>query len=175
MAKRVTKKTYRDITLEVAQEASLQFATAKNSLAALEAQMNEEINEVKERYKDEVTELSKQLKEPQEILEAFAKEQKANWGKKKSFKLLHCVIGFRTGTPKVTKKKGFSWEAVLKLMKKNTIFSKFIRTTEEINKEAILAEKDEKLLYKLEDLCFVNIDQDENFFVEPKVEELEPA
>lgn len=175
MAKRVSKKTYTNITLEEAQEASQQFATTKNKLAKIEAKMNEEINKVKAKYADQVTELSEELEEPAEILEVFAKEQKNNWGKKKSLELLHCIIGFRTGTPKVGKKKGFSWEAVLELMKKNALFEKFIRKTEEINKETILAEKDEKLLQKLQDLCFISVDQDEKFYVEPKVEELAAA
>ena len=175
MAKRVSKKTYANVTLDQAQEASQMFAQTKNKLAKIEAKMNEEINKVKAKYADQVTDLSEELEEPAEILEVFAKEQKDSWGKKKSLELLHCIIGFRTGTPKVDKKKGFSWDAVLELMKKNALFSKFIRTTEEINKESILAEKDEKLLDKLESYCFVSIKQDEKFYVEPKVEELTPA
>jgi len=175
MAKRVSKRTYREITLEQAQDASLQFATTKNSLAKIEARMNEEINQVKANYKDEITELTEELEEPQEVLEAFAKEQKDKWGKRKSMELLHCFIGFRTGTPRVSKKKAFSWEAVLELMKKETLFSRFIRKTEEINKEAILAEKDKAVLDKLNDLCYINIDQEEKFYVEPKVEELVAA
>src|SRR5436190_18024426 len=118
--KRISKKSFKDVTLEQAQSASQQFVETRTSLDKIEAKMNEEINKVKAKYMDEVTELSEQLEEPQEILEVFAKEQKRNWGKKKSLELLHCIIGFRTGTPKVVKEKSFSWDAVLQLMKKNS-------------------------------------------------------
>jgi phage host-nuclease inhibitor protein Gam len=173
--KRVSKKSYKDVTLDQAQQASQQFAETRTSLNKIEARMNEEINKVKAKYSDEITELTESLEEPQEILEVYAKEQKKNWGKKKSLELLHCIIGFRTGTPKVVKEKGFSWEAVLQLLKKNALFSHFIRTTEEVNKENILAEKDEKVLGKLKELCYVTIDQDEKFFVETKKEEVAVA
>jgi phage host-nuclease inhibitor protein Gam len=173
--KRVSKKTYKDVTLEQAQQASQQFAETRTSFDKIEARMNEELNKVKAKYADEITELTDLLEEPQEILEVYAKEQKKSWGKKKSLELLHCIIGFRTGTPKVVKDKAFTWEGVLQLLKKNAMFSHFIRTTEEINKENILAEKDEKVLGKLKELCFVAVDQDEKFFVETKKEEVAAA
>jgi phage host-nuclease inhibitor protein Gam len=173
--KRVSKKSFKDVTLEQAQSASQQFVETRTSLDKIEARMNEDINKVKAKYIDEVTDLSEQLEEPQEILEVFAKEQKRSWGKKKSLELLHCIIGFRTGTPKVVKEKSFSWDAVLKLMKKNSLFSNFIRTTEEINKENILAEKDEKVISKLKELCYVSVDQDEKFYIEAKREQVETA
>jgi len=173
------KKVYANISLEKAQTASEQYATAQNSLSRLQAKMNEELNKVKSKYADKVNDLVEQLEEPTDILEAFAKEQKESWGKKKSFELLHTVIGFRTGTPKVSKDKKFTWDAVLELMKKNKeAFANFIRTKEEINKENILALKtdaDEKVLKLLKDECYLFIEQDENFFVEAKVEELAEA
>lgn len=174
MAK-IKTKVYVNVTLEEAQEASEILATKQNHLDKLEAQMNEKINKIKSDYTDRITELNDALKEPTAILQAFANEQKPNWGKKKSFDLLHCVIGFRTGTPKVTKKKSFTWEAVLQLLQKQAVFKPFIRSTEEINKEAILAEKDDALLKKLKDDCFIEIDQDETFFATPKKEAVAAA
>ncbi|MGQ0738390.1 MAG: host-nuclease inhibitor Gam family protein [Bacteroidota bacterium] len=175
MAKRISKKTFANVTLEEAEKASNEFATGYNKLEKIEAKMNEEINKVKTKYQDEITDLKEELEEPNDILHVFAREQKNAWGKKKSLELLHTTIGFRTGTPKVIKDKKFTWEAVLELMKKNTLMKPFVRTTEEINKESILAEKDEKLLKKLKEECYVEIDQDEKFFVTVKKEEIVPA
>ena len=135
--------------------------------------MNEEINRVKSKYADQITELNESLEEPMEVLSVFAKEQQPNWGKKKSMELLHCVIGFRTGTPKVIKDKKFTWDAVLELMRKNKVFSRFVRTKEEINKEAVIAEKNEAILNQLREECYISVDQDETFFVQPKIEELQ--
>lgn len=172
MAKRVSKKVVSNVTIEQAQQASSEFATAQTKLEKIEAKMNEEINRVKSKYQEEITEIKEGLEEPMEVLEVFASEQKTEWGKKKSMELMHCTIGFRTGTPKVVKDKKFTWDAVLALMKKNPLFKPFIRTTEEINKETILAENDEKVLEALKQECYVEIDQDEKFFVIVKKEEV---
>lgn len=172
---RQKKKVFTDVTLETAQEASEQYAVSANKLAKLEAVMTEQINKIKSKYQDEITELKEGMEEPIELLQAFADEQKKSWGKKKSLELLHCVIGFRTGTPKVSKDKKFTWDAVLELMKKNKMFSGFIRSKDEINKESILAEKDENVVKGLKEQCYVFVEQDETFFVQPKVEELQPA
>lgn len=169
---RIKKKVIANVTLEQAQEASELFATTSTKLAKVEAKMNEEINRVKSKYQDEITELHETLEEPQEVLQVFADEQKSDWGKKKSMELLHCTIGFRTGTPKVDKSKKFTWDAVLELMKKNKLFKPFVRTKDEINKEAILAEKNEETLKLLKEECYVEIKQDESFYVEVKKEEV---
>jgi len=175
MAKRVSKTVIANVTVEQAQQASNEFATGQTRLEKIEARMNEEINKVKAKYQEEITEVKEGLEVPYETLEVFAKEQKTEWGKKKSMELLHCTIGFRTGTPKVVKDKKFTWDAVLELMKKNKLFKRFVRTTEEINKETILAENDELLLKQLKEECYVEVDQDEKFFVSVKKEELVAA
>lgn len=168
-----TKKlTISNVSLEQAQEASEQYAKSATSLAKVEAKMNEEINKVKSKYQDEITTLKEELDEPMETLEVFAKEQKDNWGKKKSHELLHCVIGFRTGTPKVVKDKKFTWDGITELLSKSKIFKPFIRSTEEINKEAIIACKDENLLISLKKECYLEVTQEESFYVEAKKEEL---
>jgi phage host-nuclease inhibitor protein Gam len=172
MATRIKKKVISNVTLDDAQEASQQYAASFNKLKKIEVKMNEEINRVKDKYADDIAAIKEEMAEPYEVLQVFTTENKTTWGKKKSFELLHCIIGLRTGTPKVIKDKKFTWPAILELLKKNTVFKPFIRTTEEINKEAILAEKNEAILGQLKEECFVSIDQDESFYVTPKEEEV---
>lgn len=170
---RLKKKVIVNVSLEQAQEASELYATTSTSLSKVEARMNEEINKVKSKYQDKITELQEALEEPMETLQVFANEQKTNWGKKKSTELLHCTIGFRTGTPKVCKEKKFTWDACLELIKKNKVLSKlFVRPKEELNKEAILATKDESILNQLHEEAFIYVDQEESFYVEAKKEEV---
>jgi len=169
------KKVYVNVTLDEANAASEKYSTTQNSLFKVEAKMNEELNKVKSKYVDQISELKEDLVEPEEILESFANAQKSTWGKKKSLELLHTVIGFRTGQPKVSKSKKFTWDAVTELLKKNAAFKKFIRTKDEINKENILAlknDKDKKMLDLLKEEAFVFVEQDESFFVEAKLEEV---
>lgn len=172
MATKTKKKTFTNVTLDEAQEASQTYAVNSTKLQKIEAKMNEEINSVKSKYQDQITELKEECEEPLAMLEAFAFEQKSSWGKKKSFELLHCVVSFRTGTPKVDKSKKFTWDGVVELMKKNKLFKNFIRTKEEINKDAILAEKNEELLDRLKEECSVEVVQDETFSVDVKKEEV---
>jgi len=170
---RLKKKTITNVTLEAAQAASETFCHQQNHLNKIQAKMNDEIGKVRSRYQADITEIQESLVEPAEILEVFAKEQKESWGKRKSLELLHCTIGFRTGTPKVCKDKKFTWDAVLELVKKSKPLAKlFIRTKEELSKEAILATKNEALLNQLREEAFVWVDQEESFFVEAKQEEI---
>lgn len=172
MAVKAIKKVIKNVTLETAQESSREYAACTVELNRMEAEMNEQINRVKDRYKEPVTALQISAKDHKAILEVFATEQKGNWGKRKSFDLLHCVIGFRTNPPKVGKSKKFTWDAVTELMKKNKVFGRFLRTTVEINKEAILAEENEAVLNMLKEDCFICIEQDERFDVDVKKEVL---
>lgn len=176
MAKTKTKKvTISNVSLEQAQAASELYAQKQAKLASIEAKMNEELNKVKSKFMDQITELQEELEPQVEVLEVFAKEQQPNWGKKKSMELLHSVIGFRTGTPKVDKAKGFTWDAITELLGKNKAFTGFIRSKQEVDKESILACKDEKMLEMLEKQAFVSIIQEETFYVEAKREELAVA
>ena len=169
---RQKKKVFMAVTLDTAQAASEQYAVNSNKLSKIEAQMNEQINKVKSKYQDTITDVKESLEEPMELLQVFAQEQKETWGKKKSLELLHCTIGFRTGTPKVTKSKGFTWEGITEIVTK--LFPNLVRTKTELDKDALIAMRDEDGFKKIKDDCFIDVVQDETFFVQPKVEELQP-
>lgn len=170
MSTRTKKKVLANISLEQAQEASEQYAHAQTKLSQLEAKLNEEINRIKSKYQDEITDLEESKKEPEEVLYTFAKEQKDSWGKKKSFELLHCTIGFRTGTPKVVTDKGWTFKAVTDTVVK--LFPNLVRTKVELDKDAIIAMRDEDGFDAIKRECHLDVVQDETVFVEVKKEEL---
>jgi phage host-nuclease inhibitor protein Gam len=105
------------------------------------------------------------------MLEVYAKEQKDNWGRRKSLDLLHSVIGFRTGTPRVTKDKMLTWDDVLDMVKEK--FPSLVRVKCELDKEAIISMREDKEFLNLQKACFVDVVQEETFFVEAKVQELQ--
>jgi phage host-nuclease inhibitor protein Gam len=80
------------------------------------------------------------------------------------------VIGFRTGTPKVTKDRKFSWEDVLDMVKEK--FPSLVRVKCELDKEAIIAMRENEQFLDLQKTCFVDVVQDEAFFVEAKLQTL---
>lgn len=167
---REKRKIINNVDYEQAQEASARYAEVSARLSSIEAQMNERINSIKDEFQNEIIYLAREKEKQFEVLETYAKEQKDNWGKRKSLDLLHSIIGFRTGTPKVAKDKKFTWENVLELVKEK--FPSLVRVKCELDKEAIISMREDKAFLDLQKTCYVDVVQDETFFVEAKVQEL---
>lgn len=85
----------------------------------------------------------------------------------KSLDLGVAVVGFRTGTPKVKALKRWTLSAALDAIKSRKWFQ-FIRTTEELDKEAIIAARAEFPNDKLAAVGLAVV-QDETFFVQPNL------
>lgn len=83
--------------------------------------------------------------------------------------LLHDTIGFRSGNPKLKSAKGFTWKSILELVKDR--MHNYIRTKEEVAKDKILADKDNKDIKQLITQCGIEIVQEESFYIEPKEED----
>jgi phage host-nuclease inhibitor protein Gam len=125
------------------------------------------MEKVRSKYTDEIVELQNTISPDGEImhtLEAYAIANKDTWDGR-STDLTHARIGFQMGTPKVEKKKGFTWDAVLELVKASKVLAKeFVRTKVELDKKAILG-ADAKTLQQLETKAQIIIVQDETFYV----------
>ncbi|WP_207511104.1 host-nuclease inhibitor Gam family protein [Longitalea luteola] len=167
---REKKKVIINVNYDQAQEASARYAEISARLGIIEAQMNERINSIRDQFQDEIIQLTREKERQMDVLEIYAKEQKDNWGRRKSLDLLHSVIGFRTGTPKVTKDRKFSWDDVLDMVKEK--FPSLVRVKCELDKEAIIAMREEEQFRDLVKTCFIDVVQDETFFVEPKLQTL---
>jgi phage host-nuclease inhibitor protein Gam len=168
---KVKKTTQASVTLEQAEQAAQQFAQASNRLGTIEAAMNKSIEQVRSKYQDEILELKTQQEDVLPMLEAYAIGAKDSW-EGRSMDLTHARIGFRMGTPKVDKAKGFTWDAILALVKGNKALARdFVRTKEELDKKAIL-DADAKTKKALEDKAKILIVQDETFYVEEHKEQV---
>ena len=170
---RIKKTVVSNVTLEQAQDASASFATAAVKLDKVQAKMNDEINKIKNKYQEEITDLQESLAEPQYVLQVFADEQKEGWGKRKSMELLHCTIGFRTGMPKVVKDKKFTWEGITEIVGK--VFPNLVRSKTELDKDAVIALSKDDGFNEVKEKCYLDVVQEESFYVEAKKEELHPA
>lgn len=168
---REKKKVYKNVTREIAEQAMSSFAQAANKVSNIEAKMNAELQEVRERYQDDLNRLNDAKDEQVEILEAFAYEQKESWGKKKSIEMLHGILGFRTGTPKVKFEKGFNSKSVTAILAEN--FPTYVRKVEEMDKEKLIANRDEEGFDLLCKKAHIEVVQDETFYVESKAEVLQ--
>lgn len=168
---RIKKTIITGVTREQMEEAFGQYALADAEVQSITASMDQQFVALREQHADRLAELEEQKSKALEVMQIFATENREElFSKRKSMETAHGVIGFRTGTPKLKTKKGFTWAAVLELLRK---FGRdYIRATEEIAKDKLLADRDSDECQQLMEDCGIMVAQDETFYVEPKKETL---
>ena len=170
MATRQKKTLIQGITAEQANDAFAQYAKADAQIQKINADIELQCAKIREKRADELTRLGEEREQAFDTLQAYAVENQAElFTKKKSLEMTHGTIGFRTGTPKLKTLKGFTWASVLNLVKE--FLPSFIRTTEEIAKDKLLADRDAEGMGEKMAQCGIMVTQDETFYVEPKKEE----
>lgn len=170
MAKRVKKVIHSGITSEQMETAFAEYAAADARLAKINATMDEQITRIREKYSDDIAQLTSIKDNAFEIVQAYAQENReVLFAKKKSLDAAHGTYGFRTGTPKLKTLKGYTWEAVKNLLK--TFLPKYVRVTEEPAKDKLLADRETEEVASNMTKCGITVVQDETFFIELKKEE----
>lgn len=182
MAKRQKKTIITGVSKESAEEAFATYAKAQAEHAKITAEIELKCTQIREKHQERLSQLQTTMDGAFDTLQAFATENQAElFNKKKSLEMVHGTIGFRTGTPKLKTLKGFTWASALTLVKK--FLPGYIRSTEEIAKDRLLAERDTQVMQPGDPLspgvalrevmidCGIMVAQDETFFVEPKKED----
>lgn len=174
------------VTREAADESFATYAKSDAQIQKINAEIELQCAKIREKYADKLSILVAEKDNAFDTLQAYATEHQAElFTKKKSLDMAHGTIGFRTGTPKLKTLKGFTWASALQLAKKFLPFT-YIRKTEEIAKDKLLADRDLKevsvydtptgdprAVTMLEAMaaCGIQVVQDETFYVEPKKED----
>lgn len=180
------------VTREQADDAFASYAKSDAQIQKINAEIDLQCAKIREKYADRLSVLTIERDASFDILQSFATEhQDELFQKKKSLDMSHGTIGFRTGTPKLKTLKGFTWASALQLVKR--FLPSYVRQTEEIAKDKLLADRDIELEpLPLHDLspaeasssagvrsmrsvmseCGIEVVQDETFYVEAKKEEL---
>lgn len=134
----------------------------QREITRLETEMNDEIGEITERYAGPVDDLKKRLTALQSGVQGWCEAHRAELTDNNKVKFANLVTGevqWRCRPPSVTVRGA---ESVLELLKVKGL-ERFIRTKEEVNKEAILNEPD-----AVEALPGVTINRDiEDFAIVP--------
>jgi phage host-nuclease inhibitor protein Gam len=169
MSKKRIKVALPTITTRDEAEAVMnELALAANNRRKLNTQLDAAILKLKENIAPALAECDDAIKTKTDILLAWAQANPEQFGKKKSIEMLAGTLGFRTGTPKlVLLSRAFTWEKVLENVQR--LIPAFVRGKPEIDKEAILAQRDEETLQHALKACGMKVVQDEGFFVEPKL------
>lgn len=172
MAKREKKVIITGVTREAADEAFATYAKADAQAAKITADIELQCAKIREKYASKLAELDAEKTKAFDTLQSFATENQAElFTKKKSLDMAHGTIGFRTGTPKLKTLKGFTWASALQLVKE--FLPGYIRQTEEIAKDKLLADRDTEEMTPRMKKCGIQVVQDETFYVEPKKEDAE--
>ena len=131
--------------------------------------MDQELAAIRARYEGTLDGLQKSIDEKSTVAMAWAQENPGEFGAKKSIDFVHAVIGFRTGQPKLGKRAGWTWERIKEAVARQ--LPDYIRTKTEVDREKILA--DREILAPVLREVGLKVEQDESFFVDPKVANLE--
>lgn len=173
MAKsRVKIEAVPELSEEQLEQSVKRYTEVVNESLKLEAEMNQRIDEVKASYEARINELANESKSLTKVIHAWAEKFKTRFEKKRSIEFLYGKIGFRMGSPKLSKDKGLTWDAAARIMKVMKGGNAFIRTKEELDKELLLAKREEPEVIMLMADVGLFVSQDETFFIEPKQEEV---
>ncbi len=157
------------ITREEMEEAMRVYATADAKERSLNAELDAELAQVREKYAKELTTLGSEKDEAFEKLQAYATENREEYfTKRKSMETTHGTLGFRIGQPQLKPAKGMTWAGILELLKLKG--KNYIRTVEEVAKDKLLAERELDDCKVIMDACHISVIQKETFYVEPKTE-----
>ena len=166
---RVKKTVVTGVTREQMEDAFGRYASADAEVQSINATMDKQFVAIREKHADRLAELEQEKTEAFELMQVFATENREElFSKRKSMETTHGTLGFRTGQPKLKTKKGFTWAAVLELLKK--FGQDYIRTVEEPAKDKLLANREDEDCQQLMENCGILVAQDETFYVEPKKE-----
>jgi phage host-nuclease inhibitor protein Gam len=167
MTKARITKTMKFLSTRAEAEATVATVAAlTNKQRILKAQMDEKLLIIKSQYESEIGFIEKEIQAGYDQLQQWALENEAEFGKKKSIAFLAGTIGFRTGTPKlVLISKAWNWKKALAAVQVH--LPNFIRSAPEIDKESIIAQRDD--LAAVLPITGMKVDQGEAFFVEPNL------
>jgi len=158
------------VSRAMAEASFADYADADARQQRITSRMDLDITKIREKYQDDLTKLQERKDKDFEVMQTYAMENRDLFTKKKSMETVHGIMGFRTGTPKLKTRKGFTWGAVTNLLKE--FLPAYVRTTEEPAKDKLLADREIPEVVEIFPKVGIFVDQDETFYVEPKKEEV---
>ncbi len=150
-------------------DAIAQIGQSQREQARIEAAMNDELSAIKQRYEEAATPFKKQIGDLTAGVQTWCEANRAvltDGNKTKTVNLSSGVVKWRLTPPSVKVGRGMT-AAVLAAIRLAGLADLFIRTTEELNKEAVLAAPE-----KVAGVGGLTIHQAEEFVIEPYAEEI---
>jgi phage host-nuclease inhibitor protein Gam len=167
MKTRNAKKIKTDVTLAQFEEAMARYARTERREAEINKSIEAEVNEVLEKYEDELTCLAQGKNMAFELVQSYCLGNKETlFDRRRSIGTLHGIAGFRLGTPRLKTARGSNWQKVLHELKAK--LPDYVRTVEEPAKDMLLADRHKEKVAPLLLEIGLQVTQDELFYIEIK-------
>jgi phage host-nuclease inhibitor protein Gam len=155
---------------EEAQAQMQRYAEASAEKRRLEALKDQEMNKVREKYQARIEAQDQAIQASFERMYAWAEANRdSEFRTRKSQEWPFGVIGYLAHPPKAAPKKGFTWAAVVQLLKDRNLH-RYIRRTEseEAARDVMLSDREDPAAVSELEACGVEFRQDEQFYIKPK-------
>ncbi|MCX8156180.1 MAG: host-nuclease inhibitor Gam family protein [Verrucomicrobiae bacterium] len=164
------KKTTQPTTRDEAVELLGQIRAATINLRHHQLDRESRIKAIDDEFRPRIESLQEKIESMSAALESWAESNPAEFGAIKSIECAHGRFGFRICPPAARCIRPFTWAKVLEMMERDQNFHKFIRTKKEVDREALISARESIGQDQLKKIG-VRIEQDEIFFIEPRIEE----
>jgi phage host-nuclease inhibitor protein Gam len=146
-----------------------EIALTVNNQRKLTAQMDATILAVREKYAESLSLCEDGVKLGMERMKLWALQNEREFGHAKSVQFAAGTIGFRTGMPEVALlNRQWTWKKALEAVE--AFLPAFIRKKPEIDKEAIVAQREDAKVKAALPRVGLAVVQYETFYVDPKLE-----
>ncbi len=140
---------------------------------SLSAEKDARLKALDDTYARQLDPIQQSLRELTARVAQWAASHTEEFGDRKTLELTHGTLGWRLNPPSLKTLSGWTWKKVLAKLKALPAMSAYIRTREEVSKEAILADRAAHSPDALRAIG-VKIVQEEEFWIEPRLTEVAP-
>lgn len=167
-------KSTTSLNREDAERIVARIAEIANTKRSLVAETDAAVLAARDRHAAQIDAIDAEIKTNTSLVQAWAEANPSEFGNRKSLEFPAGKIGFRTGTPKLKTLAGWTFARVLEKLQSLPWGHAFVRVKSEVDKEAIIAQHSREgfATGELREIG-VRVDQDEAFYVEPDLTQIE--
>jgi phage host-nuclease inhibitor protein Gam len=161
------KKITENINVLQFEEAMKRYTEATCRETVINRQIEEDVNEVLEKYEQELMLLAQDKQTAFDIAHAYCAANKQElFAKRRRIGTTSGIAGYRLGTPRLQTLKGSNWKTVLKELKEK--LPEYIRIAEEPAKDMLLADRHKARVAPMLMQIGVQVVQEDLFYIEPR-------